>query len=127
MEQNKIIEEIQTKNVEVDNEIEESSIEELESIKVDLTSENSEKDVMENNAEGVPDKSRLPITESQNPEKAEELYQKLKTEIIEEIRKYFDPILKERKPEIEVLIKDETLTMEKEDNLINRIIDESGW
>lgn len=127
MEQNEIIEEVQTKNVEVDNEIEESSIEELESIKIDLTSENSEKDVMENNAEVEPEKSKDPLSESQNPEKAEELYQKLKTEIIEEIRKYFDPILKERKPEIEVLSKDETLIMEREDNLINRIIDESGW
>lgn len=127
MEQNEIIEEVQTKNVEVANEIEESSIEELESIKVDLTSENSEKDVMENNVEVEPEKSKDPLSESQNPEKTEELYQKLKTEIMDEIRKYFDPILKERKPETEVLNEDETLTMEREDNLINRIIDESGW
>lgn len=127
MEQNEKIEDMLTKNVEVDNEVDEFSGQELETEKVEKTSENSEKDENENTVEVEPEKSQDLITESESSEKADEIYQKLKTELMEEIRKYFDPILKERRPVPEVFNQDETLPVEREDNLINRIIDESGW
>lgn len=124
MEQNEIIEEVKSKNLEVEKTVEEPSVEELETGKVDQTSENSAKG---NSVEVEPDKSGDPVTEMGSSEKADEIYQKLKAELMEEIRKYFDPLLKERKPVTEVLNQDETLPLEREDNLINRIIDETGW
>lgn len=127
MEQNEMIEEVETEKMEVDNVVEESSIEELETEKVEQTSEKSGKGEVGISEAVEPDKSQDTISESESPEKSDELYQKLKTEIMEEIRKYFDPILKEKNPVTEILDRDETLNVERKDNLINRIIDESGW
>ncbi len=127
MEQNDMMEEVQTKNVGADNTIEESIIEEMETVKVEQTSGNSSEVEMENSTEVESEKSQKSTVDMVNTGNEEELYKKLKTDIMEEIRKYFDPILRERGALSEVLNQDETLPVEREDNLINRIIDESGW
>lgn len=127
MEQNDMMEEVQTKNVGADNTIEESIIEEMETVKVEQTSGNSSEVEMENSTEVESEKSQKSTVDMVNTGNEEELYKKLKTDIMEEIRKYFDPILREIGALSEVLNQDETLPVEREDNLINRIIDESGW
>lgn len=127
MEQNDMMEEVQTKNVGADNTIEESIIEEMETVKVEQTSGNSSEVEMENSTEVESEKSQKSTVDMVNTGNEEELYKKLKTDIMEEIRKYFDPILRERGALSEVLNQDETLPVVREDNLINRIIDESGW
>lgn len=127
MEQNEMIEEVQTKDLEVEKTVEESSGKEVENDTIEQTSLISENEEKGKTAEVETAKSGNPVTESESSEKADEIYQKLKTELMEEIRRYFDPIFKERKPGTEILNQEVILPAERENNLINRIINESGW
>jgi len=127
MEQNEKIDDVQTKTMGANDELAESLQKEAETEKVEVKTETAEIDEKENSGKVTPESVEDSPTESLSASKEEEIYQKLKTELMEEIRKYFDPILKEGRPVPEVLQQDETLPVEREDNLINRIIDESGW
>ena len=67
------------------------------------------------------------VTESQNPGvvkvDGEEIYNKLKSELMDEIRKYFEPLVK----------KGENATVQTvdplgdEENLITKLLEETGW
>ncbi|MBK7865913.1 MAG: hypothetical protein IPJ75_02330 [Ignavibacteriales bacterium] len=127
MEQNEKIDDVQTETMGTNDVPEVSLQKEAETEKVEVKTETAEIDEKENSGKVTPESVEDSPTESLSASKEEEIYQKLKTELMEEIRKYFDPILKEGRPVPEVLQQDETLPVEREDNLINRIIDESGW
>lgn len=127
MEQNELMENDLTNIDEVDNLAEVSLVQESGTQKGELTEEKTDAVEMENSGEVAPKSDEDSPTTPVSAVKEEELYQKLKTGLMEEIRKYFDPILKESKIAQEVLLHDDALPVEREDNLINRIIDESGW
>jgi hypothetical protein len=127
MEQNEIIEEVKTNNVEATDMSEESLQNEVATDKVEVETDSPRVVKGENSGNVASESVEESPAESLSAAAEHEIYQKLKTELMEEIRKYFDPILKQGRPLPEELSQGESLPPERENNLINRIIDESGW
>jgi hypothetical protein len=127
MEQNETIDEV-NETASDTIAVEESHPKESEAtVSGDNSDQNFEQVIPQSTESPNVESSREESTESINNGREDELYMKLKTGIMDEIRKYFDPVLQANRSLKEVREQQEPVPLEKEDSLINRIIDETGW
>ncbi len=120
------------------NEAQSHEVSESQSLGV---SESRSLEVSETQSLGVSESRSLEVTETQNHEvsesrgvdgvNGEELFNRLKMELMEEIRKYFDPVVKSgvvsSGPENAVPHVAPAPEFPEEDDLIVKLLEETGW